>query len=1009
VASGGGAKFATGFVELSILDSSMVKRAHQMTAQVAGSIESQINSKLAKSFDHIGNRLQSLGFEASIAFAGVSLVVGNIVADGWEMAKSVSSARNIFHQFGMEANEATAFVDELYDKSNAWGTSFNTMLESSIKLWPAFGGNVDEIRYAMEGLYNITGKYHLSAEAVNGVMRAFVQISQKGKIQAEEMLQISEWGVDSWGLFSRALGISTEELRLMSQSGKLLAEDVLPKIYDYLNQNPEFAGMAVAQTATLSGQLQILSNRLAMLFGGPLADNNDALVAAFKNLNIAIEKLNDSGFVSEFLIPIINAFAKFTAWLATVDGGTLAMIAGFVALAAVIGPLLVILGSVFDHVGEGVGALTRFNNRIGETAKSVGGGAVKAFRYFRGVVQNTGTSIGPFAQLVNRVGRAVINLGTNLLYPRSTLRSLTDQIKRAATNVATFGRAVGTGIVRAVRAVPGALVTAVNAVSRFGTGIVNSVHRAQATLLDFANNTGAYMRRFGQGIKTGAVAGFRALVSGARSVRDAMERGLIRAVSGTAAAINRMGAICTRVARDGLNALGRNAGRLAKGGLNALKYGLIGAALSAGMLLASGAAIGPAIEDAGNQIISVIQALPALAQALGAQLPGLIAEIVATLGEIFPELISAIETGAPAILGAVVAALPILANALAASLPQLLTLAVNLIQQLADGLAANMPAAIEQFKTLFPALIGAVVTAIPGLITAIIGLVPPLLNALVAAIPVIVTGFVELFPALITAILTALPLLIESIMTAIPMLIEKLVEAIPTIIETVISMIPAIIETLIPMLPEIVLAFLLLIPQLLIAIVKAIPDIVTAVIKMIPQIAGALIKAIPEAVDAFMELLPKIKDAWAGAYEEFKDLGRELIEKIKDGLSAAWDSVSSWVSDKVSSIDLNPFSTVDASGTVSLSADTSAVDAALAPLASTFSMADAASAVAAFDAAAFSSAATSLGSFEVNASASVPMVDVRVYLGDTELTDIVRTEIRYADDHDRRLAAAGAL
>ncbi|THV39612.1 tape measure protein [Glycomyces buryatensis] len=1030
----GGAKFATGYVELTLLDSSMLKRAQSLTAMVARDIERNINRGLAASFDRIGDRLTSLGGEATIAFAPVSLAVASIVADGWEMAKSVSTARNIFHQFGMEASASTAFVDELYAKSNAWATDFPTMLQAAIKLWPAFGGNVDEIRYAMEGLYNVTGKYHLGQEAVNGVMRAFVQISQKGKVQAEEMLQVSEWGVDSWGLFSRALGITTEELRDMTARGEALAEDVMPKVYQYLNENPEFAGKASAGVATLSGQLAILQNQLSMLVGGPIANQNDALVAAFKDLNNAVATLIESGFVEEFLTPVIAGFAAFTGWLATVDGGTAALIAGFVALAAVIGPLLLIAGRLFDHLGEGAAAVGRFNGRVVEGAKTLGGGFKSAFTYFVDSWRTTPQPVGRVAQALDTAALAVASFGDKVLHPVRTLGQFAQATWNAYQRTKLLALQVDGVLWRAFDRIPDLIAAGWDAVYRFDQACVRAAKNGLAavrtgltatwkalprtraefaalgsqTLKGLQNAALATGRGLRWMVQDGPAQAMMGLYRAAGRAADGLSNQLLNALTATSRGLARFGTFVRGIATDALTTLGRNAGGIARSGLNALRGGLMGAALAAGALLVSGVAIGPAVADAGAQVVTAIQNLPILAEALATQLPGIIREAVATLAQILPELVASLQEGGPLILAAIVDSLSILGQAAVQAAPTLLSLAVGLVGQLASYLATNVPLLVDAFMGVFPQIVAGIGTAATSLVAAVVQLVPPLLTAIVNAIPVIVSGFVSLFPVLVISILEAIPTLVSAFLTSVPMLIESTIAAIPSIVESVVSMIPQIISTLVPMLPQIIIGFLLLVPQLIVAILGAIPQIVRNVVTMIPEIASALIDALPEAVDAFMELVPELLDAWKDAGSAFKDIGRELVDWVIDGLSAAWGSVSSWVSDQVSNIDINPFSASDLTGSVGLEADASAVSSALSPLAASYSIADTAASASTFDAATLAGAADSLATFEMDTSVSVPNIGVRVYLGDTELTDLVRTEIRVLDERDAAFAAAGA-
>jgi len=70
----------------------------------------------------------------------------------------------------------------------------------------------------------------LSGDDVNGILRAFSQIASKGKVQAEELLQIAERGIPIQAMMADALGVSNEELQDMAQKGEILAVDALPKM-----------------------------------------------------------------------------------------------------------------------------------------------------------------------------------------------------------------------------------------------------------------------------------------------------------------------------------------------------------------------------------------------------------------------------------------------------------------------------------------------------------------------------------------------------------------------------------------------------------------------------------------------------------------------------------------------------------------------------------------------------------------------------------------------------------
>lgn len=90
-----------------------------------------------------------------------------------------------------------------------------------------------------------------SQENLNSVVRAWSQIMGKGKVSAEEMLQITEAGIPIWAIASRAMGKPVGELQKMASQGKLLASDVLPLLEQQMNK--DYGGSMDKQAKTLNG------------------------------------------------------------------------------------------------------------------------------------------------------------------------------------------------------------------------------------------------------------------------------------------------------------------------------------------------------------------------------------------------------------------------------------------------------------------------------------------------------------------------------------------------------------------------------------------------------------------------------------------------------------------------------------------------------------------------------------------------------------------------------------
>lgn len=119
---------------------------------------------------------------------------------------------------------------------------------------------------------------------LKGIMKAFQQMASKGKIQAEELRgQLGDRLAGAVQLFADAIGKTPQELDKMMKDGKLLAEDVLPKVSEKMAELVQAAGGMNAvskQTATSMGQAKSMWDNM--------------LVALFNNSSDGISQLSQS-------------------------------------------------------------------------------------------------------------------------------------------------------------------------------------------------------------------------------------------------------------------------------------------------------------------------------------------------------------------------------------------------------------------------------------------------------------------------------------------------------------------------------------------------------------------------------------------------------------------------------------------------------------------------------------------------------------------------------------------
>ena len=210
-------------------------------------------------------------------------------------------------------------------------------------------------------------------EDLKGIMVAFQQMASKGKVQAEELRgQLGDRLAGAVQLFADAIGKTPQELDKLMQDGKLLAQDVLPKVSERMAELVKQAGGMNAvskQTATSMGQAKAmwdntlvalfnnssegisqLSNSVAMFLQGSMG-TTEALGLVIGNLLKGASNLLD--FVTDFMYRVSALYYYARAWYKDLDSsqqklvksageflGTVTMIGGAVATLAKMAKLI---------------------------------------------------------------------------------------------------------------------------------------------------------------------------------------------------------------------------------------------------------------------------------------------------------------------------------------------------------------------------------------------------------------------------------------------------------------------------------------------------------------------------------------------------------------------------------------------------------------------------------------------------------------------------------------------
>lgn len=348
----------------------------------------------------------------------------------------------------------------------------------------------------------------------------------------------------------------------------------------------------------------------------------------------------------------------------------------------------------------------------------------------------------------------------------------------------------------------------------------------------------------------------------------------------------------------------------------------------------------PSIMDTGMTVILE------LGNALIANLP-----MIVDVGlQILENVITGISNALPTLIPAIVNVISTIVQTLIQNIPMLVQGAIQLFNGLVLGLVQAIPLIIEQLPTIIQAIVDAFITSLPLLIDGTIQLVMGLVQALPQIIQALIDAMPMIIEAVVQGLITALPLLVEGNIQLITMLIEQL----PTIIAGLIEAIPQIISTIVQTIVAQAPMFLTAVQSIGTSIMTFVQTIGTQFVTQVGQIGNNILTNVKtwlaqlptqtayfvgQMIGKFVQLLAtlpsKIEQIWnqimtnlkafaqrfitegVNTVREFAskfieglrelpsrvmEIGGDIVEGLKNGISGAWDSLTSWVSDMASSL-----------------------------------------------------------------------------------------------------------
>ena len=263
-------------------------------------------------------------FLGPAALAGMALQIGKV---GFGFHDFMQKNELAFETMLGSAGEAKEFLADILDFAKQTPFSFPELTASAQKM-VAFGVESDKVVGILQTLGDATVGAGKGMADLDGVASVIGQISAKGRLQSQEILQLAERGIPALAVLANMSGQTVEEFQKSVTAGAVDADTAITNLVDGLRDGTD--GVAGA-TAAYGGLMEKVKE------SGGITATLDSTKSGFRNMAAAITEslipsLVDLLNVTQDVMKVIKTGAELFGKLpAPVRNATTAFVA-FVAI-----------------------------------------------------------------------------------------------------------------------------------------------------------------------------------------------------------------------------------------------------------------------------------------------------------------------------------------------------------------------------------------------------------------------------------------------------------------------------------------------------------------------------------------------------------------------------------------------------------------------------------------------------------------------------------------------------
>lgn len=202
--------------------------------------------------------------------AGVSAAFGlintGIVAVGFNFLAMREQAEVAFTTMLGSGAKAGKFLNDLESFAAKTPFGFPDLVLAAQRM-TAYGFAAEDVLPTLTNIGDAAAGLSAGSEGVQAITRALGQMRQAGRVNAQDMNQLVQVGIDAWGILAEEAGVSIAEIRDLSEKGLVDSSKAVDTLLAGMAER--YGGLMDAQSRTFGGLLSTIKD-LAQFAAGAL-------------------------------------------------------------------------------------------------------------------------------------------------------------------------------------------------------------------------------------------------------------------------------------------------------------------------------------------------------------------------------------------------------------------------------------------------------------------------------------------------------------------------------------------------------------------------------------------------------------------------------------------------------------------------------------------------------------------------------------------------------------------